>query len=389
MAKRRNGEGSWGIKMINGITYKRYRSPEGKDFYGKTEKEAKLKYQKWQEEHKELPTEQKTLDDVALEWLQSKKKKVKNTTYDGYEYFVNQVLKYDHGYTINTMQIHTITPDHIQNYIDNWADWLPMSSIHKNKSLLNQIFNYAKRKKYITESPVTDEIKLPIEEQVTKQTKKHIFLTTDDRHKLEQLAFQKMKYREGDWYGNNAKVIVFLLHTGLRFGEVTGLRWKNVDLENKNIFIIDNSPIIKNRSKTGPVYTLDKTTPKRKSSQRHVSLSDMACKILMYFYERYPHEDDDLVFVSKTGTPLNRRNVNRTLIILLNAADCSVKEASVHDLRHSFGSELILHGVDIKVVSELMGHKDIQTTYNIYIHILPEQKSNAIQIFNTQKEAEN
>ena len=102
----------------------------------------------------------------------------------------------------------------------------------------------------------------------------------------------------------------------------------------------------------------------------------------MYFYEKYPHEDNDFVFVTKTGTPINRRNVNRTLEILLNAADCSVKKASVHDLRHSFGSELILNGVDIKVVSELMGHKDIQTTYNIYIHILPTQKSNAIQAFN-------
>lgn len=382
MAKRRNGEGSWGTKTINGITYKRFRSPEGKDFYGKTEKEARLKYQKWTDEHKELPPEQKTLDDVASEWLISKKKQVKNTTYDGYEYFVNQVLKYDHGYMINNMQIHTITADHIQNYIDNWADWLPMSSIHKNKSLLNQIFNYAKRKKYITESPVTDQIKLPIEEQVAKQTKKHIFLSTDDRHKLEQLAFKKMKYREGDWYGNNAKIIVFLFHTGLRFAEATALRWGNVDFTDKSIFIIENSPIIKNRKKTGPKYILDKTTPKRKSSQRHVPLSDMAYKILMYFYEKYPHENNDLVFVTKTGTPINRRNVNRTLEILLNAADCSIKKASVHDLRHSFGSELVLNGVDIKIVSELMGHKDIQTTYNIYIHILPTQKSNAIQTFN-------
>lgn len=389
MAKRRNGEGSWGTKTINGIIYKRYRSPEGKDFYGKTEKEVKLKYKKWKDEYKSTPSEQRTLDDVASEWLKSKRKQVKNTTYDGYEYFVTQVLKYDHGYTINNMQIHNITSDHIQEYIDNWAEWLPMSSIHKNKSLLNQIFNYAKRKKYITESPVTDEIKLPIEEQVKKETKKHIFLTTDDRHKLERLAFQKMKYRNGDWYGNNAKVIVFLFHTGLRFAEATALRWENVDLENRTIFIIENSPIIKNRGKSGPVYVLDKTTPKRKSSQRHVPLSDMAYKILMYFYDKYPHGDNDLVFVSKNGTPLNRRNVNRTLAILLNAADCSIKEASVHDLRHSFGSELILNGVDIKVVSELMGHKDVQTTYNIYIHILPEQKSNAIQIFNTQKEAEN
>lgn len=67
---------------------------------------------------------------------------------------------------------------------------------------------------------------------------------------------------------------------------------------------------------------------------------------------------------------------------MLKAAKCEVQEASPHDLRHSFGSELIKNGIDIKIVSELMGHKDVQTTYNIYIHILKEQKVDAVSIFN-------
>ena len=227
MAKRRNGEGSWGTKKINGITYKRFRSPEGKDFYGKTEKAAKLKYMKWKDEDKEIPKEQKTLDDVAEEWLKSKKKQVKNTTYDGYEYFVQNVLKYDKGYTINRMQMHTITDDHVLSYINNWADWLPMNSIRKNKALLNQIFNFAKRKKYILSNPL-EEVKLPIEEQVTKKTREPIFLTTEDRKKLENFADMKMKTKEYYKYGNNSKVIVFLLHTGLRISELIALKWKNV-----------------------------------------------------------------------------------------------------------------------------------------------------------------
>lgn len=384
MAKRRNGEGSWGTKKINGITYKRFRSPEGKDFYGKTEKAAKLKYMKWKDEDKELPKEQKTLDDVAEEWLKSKKKQVKNTTYDGYEYFVQNVLKYDKGYTINTMQMHTITDDHVQSYIDNWADWLPMNSIRKNKALLNQIFNFAKRKKYILSNPL-EEVKLPIEEQVTKKTREPIFLTTEDRKKLENFADMKMKTKEYYKYGNNSKVIVFLLHTGLRISELIALKWKNVNLKDRTIFITENAPEIKNRNKSGNKYILDHTTPKRKSSQRYVPLSDIAYDIIMFFHDNYPHSDNDLVFVSTVGTPIQRRNVNRTLANLLEIGDCSNKAATAHDLRHSFGSELIRNGVDIKVVSELMGHKDIQTTYNIYIHIIPEQKSNAISIFNNDK----
>lgn len=88
------------------------------------------------------------------------------------------------------------------------------------------------------------------------------------------------------------------------------------------------------------------------------------------------------MFHTKTGKQIQRRNVNRTLFNMLKSSGCECQNASPHDLRHTFGSELIRNGIDVKVVSELLGHKDIQTTYNIYIHILQSQKVDAIQVFN-------
>lgn len=184
-------------------------------------------------------------------------------------------------------------------------------------------------------------------------------------------------------YGNNAKMVIFLLHTGLRFGELTALKWKNVHLNDNKIFITENIPIIKNRDKSlHKSYVLDNTTTKRKNSERYVPLSNKAHAIIQYFYDNYGHKDDDLVFVSEKNTPANRRNVNRTLKGMLVSAGCKIQNASVHDLRHSFGSELIKQNVDIKVVSKLMGHADITTTYNVYIHILDEQCCSAVDIFN-------
>lgn len=146
---------------------------------------------------------------------------------------------------------------------------------------------------------------------------------------------------------------------------------------------MENSPVIKNRDKDATTkYKIDQTSTKRKSSERHIPLSNKAIDILEYFRSKYPHENDDYVFVSENGTPANRRNVSRCLSGMPKSANCEIRDASPHDLRHSFGSELIKNGIDIKVVSELMGHKDIQTTYNIYIHILKEQKVDAIDIFN-------
>lgn len=383
MGKRKDGEGSWGIKTIKGITYKRFRSPEGKDFYGKTEKEVKQKYKEWKKQYadKNIRKELKTVNDVADDWLDSMKKHIKSTTYDGYEYFVDGVLKRKNGYDLGNMQIQQVSEVQVQKYIDYLADNIAKSSIKKDKALLHQVFKYAKKNDIISDNPVED-VKIPIDDNIAVKTKEHVFISTEDRIKLETEESRVWSNKKRV-YGNNAKMVIFLLHTGLRFGELTALKWKNVNLEEKDIFVVENSPVIKNRDKDAKTkYKIDQTSTKRKSSERHVPLSDKAIEILQYFKSKYPHENDDYVFVSDNSTPANRRNVSRCLAGMLKSANCEIQDASPHDLRHSFGSELIKNGIDIKVVSELMGHKDVQTTYNIYIHILNEQKTDAINVFN-------
>lgn len=383
MMKRKNGEGSWGTKTIKGITYKRFRSPEGKDFYGKTEKEIRQKYKIWKEQYadKNIKKELKTVNDIADEWLESVKKHIKATTYDGYEYFVEGVLKKKNGYDLGNMQIQQVSDVQIQKYIDYLADSIAKSSIKKDKSLLHQVFKYAKKHGVISDNPMED-IKIPNDDNIVKKAKEYVFISTEDWKKLEAEECRVWSNNKR-MYGNNAKVVIFLLHTGLRFGELTALKWKNVNLEEKDIFIVENSPIIKNRDINARTkYKVDETTTKRKSNERHIPLSNKAIEILEYFRNKYPHESSDHVFVAENGSLVDRSNVSRCLSGMLKAAKCEVQEASPHDLRHSFGSELIKNGIDIKVVSELMGHKDVQTTYNIYIHILKEQKVDAVSIFN-------
>lgn len=382
MAKRRNGEGSWGVKTINGKKYKRFRSPEGKDFYGKTQKEANQKYLTWKEQNKDIDLSKGTLTlyQYAQQWLKSTMKHVKSTTYDGYEYFVEHVLKSDNCKQICNQQIRQITKRDLQICIDSWADTLPLSSIKKFKTLLGQIFKSAKRDKIISEN-VMEDVKTPIAEKIVKETKAPVFLSRSDMDKLNKE--RNRKYPNGTpIYGANAQVVVFIMNTGLRISEAVALRWGDVNLQEGYIYVRNNAPIIKNRAEDAKTkYILDNTTPKRKASYRQIPLSDAAYDCLQYFNTGL-HKDGDFVFCSKTGQPIQRRNVNRTLLCMLKSADCECKDASPHDLRHTFGSELIRNGIDVKVVSELLGHKDIQTTYNIYIHILQSQKTDAIQVLN-------
>lgn len=380
MGKRKNGEGTWGEVTISGKKYKRYRIA-GKSFYGKTEKEVKEKYQNWLKNEKPVktPLNKLTLNEVTEKWLKSKEKHIKATTYDSYEFFKNHILKLKTGYDLGNMQIQKIKKDHIQAYIDYLATEIARSSIRIYKSVLRQIFDFAEEKGYVKTNPV-QKIVVPIEDNVAKKEKEKVFLTGEDWKKLEEE--EKRVYSTGKrYYGDGAKIVIFLLHTGLRYGEMTALRWKNVDMEKRKIHIVENAPRIRNRSGNGGRYTIDVTTPKRKSSNRYVPLSDKAFEILQYF-EKKKKDDNDFVFLNGNGNHIEGSQFTRLIKSMLKNAGCEIQDASPHDLRHSFGSELIRRGVDIKVVSELMGHADIQTTYNIYIHILDSQKEDAVNVFN-------
>ena len=106
--------------------------------------------------------------------------------------------------------------------------------------------------------------------------------------------------------------------------------------------------------------------------------------MLKYFeLKNTNHKPDDYVCITKNKTQMERRNVNKTLKRMIKDSECSVKDFSAHTLRHTYGSILLSEGVEIKKVSELLGHSDISTTYNIYIGILEEDKQSEVErVFN-------
>ena len=94
----------------------------------------------------------------------------------------------------------------------------------------------------------------------------------------------------------------------------------------------------------------------------------------------------DHIFVTQNNIPPSQSTLTRTLHSILDRAGIPSAGFGLHDLRHSFGSMLLYKGwkqnkpVDIKVISDLLGHEDVTTTYNIYTHILAEHKSEVIDL---------
>ena len=179
-------------------------------------------------------------------------------------------------------------------------------------------------------------------------------------------------------------VIILMLYTGVRSSEVLALKWNDYNAKDK-ILTIDGALVwVKNRdnNENGIKYKLlEQDTAKTKKSIRKIYLGTKAMTALNEFYnQNYRGNDDDYIICTENYTPLFARNLQRAFDGILNRSNITHK--GLHALRHSFASMLIRKGVDIKVVSELLGHSDVSFTYNQYIHIIDEQKNMAIQKLN-------
>lgn len=394
LMKRKNGEGTWGVKTIKGIQYKYFRNSDGKYFYGKTEKEIKEKINKYEKTNSNLNSDKSYLGDFMREWLFNvKRPQIKQRTFDNYEIYYNMFFVNYTRYTVNDVQLCVLDSKVLTKFFNSLAKTYSMSSIKKAQTLLTQCINYAVDEELIEVNPMK-KVKMPSQDNVVKKQKEVPFLSYDDMERLynESNRIQEVGFNlngnVGDLlYGNNAKIIILIMYTGLRMSEALGLKWSDIDFDNKCIYINRNLSSVKNRNeKEDSKYKYIETTLKKESSKRTVPLCDRAYEVLDYLYKHNKkHSDDDYVCLNKDGKIANQRNITRTLNSMLIRGKCEVKKCGMHTLRHSFGSYLVSQNVNIAVVSKLMGHKDVSTTYNIYIHVLQQQQVEAINMFNKKE----
>jgi integrase len=158
--------------------------------------------------------------------------------------------------------------------------------------------------------------------------------------------------------------------TGLRRGELQGLKWEDVDLEAGTLQVRRTL----SEPKGGYVFEAPKN-----GKGRSVRCSQRALEALRSHRARQNKErlragplwqDNGLVFPSGVGTPLLGGNLNRAFKALLNRA--GLPEIRFHDLRHTCATLLLRQGVNPKFVQELLGHADISLTLNVYSHVLPD-----------------
>lgn len=173
--------------------------------------------------------------------------------------------------------------------------------------------------------------------------------------------------------------IAFLLAltTGMRQGEVLGLRWKDVLFDNHTVSVRQTlqhdgkefQSDTKTQAGTRSI-SIDETTAAELQKHRKVIATERIRIGPAY-------KDHDLVVPTTLGTPYSPRNLLRTFYRLIK--DAGVPHISFHDLRHTHATLLLAQGVHPKIVAERLGHTDVRITMNTYSHLLPNmQKETAV-----------
>ena len=395
MARREKGSGSWDTVTKNDITYYRYRKKyvgmtSRKEFVGRTKADVKRKIQEF--EAKSMRVNQKdyrkmTLGECIDNILQTLEPTFKTNNYATLQSTNRCYIKTN---PIADVQMAAIDKIVIQTYYTNMSKKYSESTVKKTRTLFNIVFDYLVSCNIITENPAKG-IKMPHKTNYAVQKKEHSFLSLEQADRFKEVALMKADetiagVKTGDFiYGRNARFCLIILYTGMRVGEAYALTWKDIDFEHNTININKTMERIKIDDKYQWVVDI----PKKPASIRIIPMSTVAKEQLLYLKSIEPGksaDNDDEIFVTKNNIPPSQSTLTRTLKAILTRSEINADGFGLHDLRHSFGSMLLQKGweenkpVDIKVISEILGHDDVSTTYNIYLHIMNKHKSEAINL---------
>lgn len=359
----RREDGRWVASLVVDAA-----SGRRKYLYGGTRQEVQRKLSAAQHARDAgLPVaaDRQTVSQYLASWLETVAPVLKPKTVHNYRLLVQKHLVPELGKIV----LAKLTAQQVQQmYARKLASGLSTTSVHHIHAVLHRALERALRLDLVARN-VCDLVDAP----PVRRTRKVVMTT-------EQVA----AFVEGVRGDRLEAFYILALTTGMRVGELLGLRWSDVDLDRRRLVVSQTVTWIAGQ---GFVYG----TPKTKDSERMVSLALPAVEALArqraaQLRERVglgaawagvdgsPHAD--LVFTSTIGGPLDGTHVLcREFHPLL--ARLELPRMRLHDLRHTAASLALADGVDIKVVSAMLGHSSISITGDLYLHLYEEQKQAA------------
>ena len=240
MGKRKNGEGSFGKKKINGITYNYYRAPnDGWMVYGKTMAEVKEKKAKKEAElaeKEELDNRPLTVSELCKKWLLYRRDEISAGTYDNYEDIMTAMIVKFKDFDLGDKQVQGLTTDMLESYLSALAKKYSKNSIDRAWTIIKQSIEYGQRKGLVSSKLNPKDVRKPNEQAVAVKKKEPQFTTIEDVEILYNEAYRTRNNGQ-PIYGNASKVLVFVMYSGLRISEAIGLQWKYVSRDFSEITV--------------------------------------------------------------------------------------------------------------------------------------------------------
>lgn len=296
---------------------------------------------------------QLTLQELVDEWLPEFKKRVKIHTFVNNECRA-KVLINDLG---SDTLLEKLTPTLIADYLENLVleGRYKVSSAQKFKGTLGNLLRFAVRRKYLKSNPVTKAVVTwPSTQNDTKPEDKYF----DDDELREILEYM---YTKSPHYGRFCE---FLYLTGLRYGEAAALQKQDLIHDGDRTLVDINGTLIN----IGAPYK--QRSPKTDTSYRQVSLSQRAIEIVAAEIKSQEAMgiDTDWIFVSVTGRSMRYDTLNAHLKVAKQKFDIP-KKVTLHTFRHTHISKLAELGTPLYLIQNRVGHKDANTTKQIYLHV--------------------
>lgn len=297
---------------------------------------------------------EKTINQITEEWKEEKKKYVKKSTYAAYQLLIQNHIKPYFG------DLYEVNEEKVQQFVFDKLDaGLSEKTIRDIIIVLKMILKFGIKNGYL--EYVQIDAKFP-----SKQEKKDL----DVLSKVDQKKF--MEHLRNNFTFKNLGIFI-CLSTGMRIGEICGLRWCDVDTV---------EGVIKVRHTLQRIYIIEGETrhtellldtPKTANSVRDIPMSSELLKMLKSLNKVV---NENYYVISNDIKPIEPRTYRNYYKKLCRQLD--IPELKFHGLRHSFATRCIESKADYKTVSVLLGHSNISTTLNLYVHPNKEQKKKTI-----------
>ena len=329
-----------------------------------------------------------TVNDMYNSWIQLKRG-LKENTFSNYKYMYKMFVEPDFGKN----RITDLKRSDVRGFYNFLAEekHVQINTIDSIHTVLHQVLEIAVEDDYLRYNPSDNALK-ELKKAVNFEVEKRRALTVSEQEIFEAFLRKKGQYHR--WY----PVFTVMLWTGMRVGEITGLRWCDIDLEEGSINVNHTLVYFDKRAEERCTFAIN--TTKTKAGERSIPMLPKV-KEAFLMEKEYQRECGvksesvvdgyrDFIFVNRFGNVQHQGTLNKALRRIIR--DCNFEildknkqndviilpKFSNHSLRHTFTTRMCEAGVNIKAMQESLGHADAETTMDLYAEATKELKKSEL-----------